>query len=331
MNSDNKVISLPAKTKGDVVGRKAPRYPQLAAPEQLEVDLASIGDAVRNLHTALGSVRELREVVPRAKGLVAMAKSTSLTERMRRLGEPATTGEITAHIVNLIASDPRDDIAEPDLYIRNMEQDLGSLGPSRFAIEAGCRKIRRTLRFRPKIAEVYAAVQEAEKAFQSMAGYLQVLPERLARAEAELAESEARIRKYEEQQAAEKGRIREALAAGMDWADATRNVTLEMAGDFSREIRDDAARAPDESERQRILRLIGEDDDTLQRWKAERAAQKAAEEAENRRVLDEEFAKTKAKMVLKFEIIGCLERGDSVESYDDIDVLRARMEMRSRA
>ena len=63
------------------------------------------------------------------------------------------------HIAVLIQSIPQGDPA--DSYSAALTMDVGSLQPSRGALEAACRWLRTTAMFRPKISEVLAAVREA--------------------------------------------------------------------------------------------------------------------------------------------------------------------------
>ena len=61
--------------------------------------------------------------------------------------------------------------------------DVGSLQPSRGALEAACRWLRTTAMFRPKISEVLAAVREAGLMYETALRPLDELPGQIARAE----------------------------------------------------------------------------------------------------------------------------------------------------
>jgi hypothetical protein len=61
--------------------------------------------------------------------------------------------------------------------------DVGSLQPSRGALEAACRWLRTTAMFRPKIPEVLAAVREAGIIYEKALRALDELPGQIARAE----------------------------------------------------------------------------------------------------------------------------------------------------
>ena len=60
---------------------------------------------------------------------------------------------------------------------------VGSLQPSRGALEAACRWLRTTAMFRPKIPEVLAAVREAGIIYEKALRALDELPGQIARAE----------------------------------------------------------------------------------------------------------------------------------------------------
>jgi hypothetical protein len=63
--------------------------------------------------------------------------------------QPATVAEVCEHIAVLIQSIPQGDPA--DSYSAALTMDVGSLQPSRGALEAACRWLRATAMFRPKI------------------------------------------------------------------------------------------------------------------------------------------------------------------------------------
>jgi hypothetical protein len=61
--------------------------------------------------------------------------------------------------------------------------DVGSLEPSRGALEAAGRRLRTTAMFRPKIPEVLAAVREAGIMYETALRAINELPAQIARAE----------------------------------------------------------------------------------------------------------------------------------------------------
>ena len=123
-------------------------------------------EIARELMTVTAMLRsaELRnqvcsaETVERAK----QALTAATPEARQALGaacEPSTLVELGERIAALIQSVPQGDPA--NAYSAALTMDVGSLQPSRGALEAACRWLRTTAMFRPKIPEVLAAVREA--------------------------------------------------------------------------------------------------------------------------------------------------------------------------
>jgi alkanesulfonate monooxygenase SsuD/methylene tetrahydromethanopterin reductase-like flavin-dependent oxidoreductase (luciferase family) len=96
-------------------------------------------------------------------------------------GEPATLVELGECIETLIQSIPQGDPAGG--YSTALTMDVGSLQPSRGALEAACRWLRTAAMFRPKISEVLAAVREAGIMYETALRAIDQLPGQIARAE----------------------------------------------------------------------------------------------------------------------------------------------------
>lgn len=173
-NDASKVVPLVTAERARTPARRKPdqSYPRISETEEVERKLESVGATLRNL--ALSRTGEyghltrnrINEAINEAISVLDLVISERLLDRVDDLSEPATEAEIAKELGKLILSDPRDDIADPHIYVPALEEDVGSLAPSRYAIEAGCRKLRRNLRFRPKISEVYLAVKDADEVFQ---------------------------------------------------------------------------------------------------------------------------------------------------------------------
>ena len=154
--------------------------PQRRADERLE-------DLARELMmvTAMLCSAELRsslceaETVERAKR--ALQAGASARTALRTACQPATVADVCEHIAVLIQSIPQGDPA--DSYSAALTMDVGSLQPSRGALEAACRRLRTTAMFRPKISEVLAAVREAGIMYETALRALDDLPGQIARAD----------------------------------------------------------------------------------------------------------------------------------------------------
>jgi hypothetical protein len=155
--------------------------PQHSAEERLE-------DLSRKLMTVRATLRgaELRDELCEAETIARTKQAlTAATPEARKAlqtaCEPATVAEICEHIAALIQNFPQGEPAEG--YSTALTMDVGSLQPSRGAVEAACRRLRTTAMFRPKIPEVLAALREAGIMYETALRALDELPGLIARAE----------------------------------------------------------------------------------------------------------------------------------------------------
>jgi hypothetical protein len=154
--------------------------PMRRAEERLE-------DLARELMTVAAMLRsaELRgdncqdETIARARR--ALQTGVIMRAPLEAVCEPATVAEICQRVTSLIQSIPQGD--PPEGYSADLTKDVGSLQPSRAALEAACRRLRTTAMFRPKIPEVLAAVREADAIYAAALRAIDELPQQIARAE----------------------------------------------------------------------------------------------------------------------------------------------------
>jgi flagellar biosynthesis regulator FlbT len=154
--------------------------PQPSTEERLE-------NLARELMTAASMLRgaELRdqlcqvETVERAKR--ALQAGAAARTHLRAACELATVAEVCDNIAALI--DSTSQRGPEDGYSAALTTDVGSLQPSRGALEAACRRLRITAMFRPKIPEVLEAVREAEIMYAAALRAIDELPGQIARAE----------------------------------------------------------------------------------------------------------------------------------------------------
>jgi hypothetical protein len=154
--------------------------PQPSTEERLE-------NLARELMTAASMLRgaELRgelsqaETIERAKR--ALQAGAAVRTPLRAACEPATVAEVCDRIALLIDSTSQRD--PEDGYSGALTTDVGSVQPSRGALEAACRRLRTTAIFRPKIPEVLDAVREAGAVYAAALRALDELPGQIARAE----------------------------------------------------------------------------------------------------------------------------------------------------
>lgn len=154
--------------------------PQASAEEKLE-------HLARELMTTASLLRgaELRGELSQAKTIErakqALQAGAAVRTPLRAASERATIAEVCDRIALLIDSTSQRDPG--DGYSGALMTDVGSLQPSRGALEAACRRLRTTAMFRPKIPEVLDAVREAGTVYTAALRAIDELPDQIARAE----------------------------------------------------------------------------------------------------------------------------------------------------
>jgi hypothetical protein len=177
--------------------KKLDGLPTPRAEERLEAtahELMAVSGMLRSaeLREELCAVGTL-ERAKRAAGAIATVRTA-----LKTACQPATIADLGEHIEALIKSIPQGEPA--DDYQRALVRDVGSLQPTRGALEAACRRLRTTAMFRPKIPEVLDAVREAGAVYAAALRVLDELPGQIARAE--------HSRQQAEQQAGPHDRVR---------------------------------------------------------------------------------------------------------------------------
>jgi hypothetical protein len=76
-----------------------------------------------------------------------------------------TKGRVAKHIALLIGSFPNANPADPETYTKMLIEEVVAAAPTVTALEAACRKVRRTAKFLPTISEVLAAIKEEQRAW----------------------------------------------------------------------------------------------------------------------------------------------------------------------
>lgn len=159
--------------------------PDAVPARRIEERLEEIARELMTVTAMLRSAELRSEVCPcdtvkRAK--LALAGATPEAQQAFRAAcEPATLVELGECIETLIQSIPQGDPAGG--YSTALTMDVGSLQPTRGALEAACRWLRTAAMFRPKISEVLAAVREAGIIYETALRAIDELPGQIARAE----------------------------------------------------------------------------------------------------------------------------------------------------
>ena len=108
--------------------------------------------------------------------------------------EPVTDDEIEVELTRLVRAWPQDKRGDLAGYGAELTLFVLELRPSRRALEQACRALKLGRVYLPSIAEVMTALEAAEGALAAAVQQLAALPDRIARAEAELAQPPKTIR-----------------------------------------------------------------------------------------------------------------------------------------
>lgn len=190
-----------------------------------------ITETVGALHFNRYHAESLRAAIIEAEPLARHIDEVE--QRISVAQAPANREEIAKCLTLLIAAYPNAS-SKGDLttFGRMLVEDVASLDPSIAAVDKACRELRQTKAFVPAIAEVIAAVRDADKRLVTCHQLLASLPEQLTEASGkleylELAEAEhaATMRRRREHDAAQRTQavtkeqrrdIRVRLRLGMD-------------------------------------------------------------------------------------------------------------------
>jgi hypothetical protein len=105
---------------------------------------------------------------------------------------PATHDDVAFQLAALVAAYPNSRADE--LFGRLIVSDVGASEPSVGALDAGCRHLRRTLKFPPAISEVCQAVESAADMFKRAIRHLDEMPRLISDARKMIAEAEEKRR-----------------------------------------------------------------------------------------------------------------------------------------
>jgi hypothetical protein len=153
-------------------------------------DLAVVFDRAAKAASAINSlanvIRTLRQI-GRSDDRVAILKAQidglresgsleNILSHVAKLRERATRREIKQELGLLAASFPNAARADTTLFGRILEAEVAIMRPSRGALAAACRELRKTCRFTPTVAEVLEALGREETTFTVRLGDIDALP-----------------------------------------------------------------------------------------------------------------------------------------------------------
>jgi hypothetical protein len=124
-----------------------------------------------------GSLETLAEKVAAAEVLVATPEYQVLVGTLEAAFAPASISDIKRELGLLFACYPSKDV-EIGVLVACAVEEVTSDRPNKLELQLSCRRIRRTSKFRPSIAEIVEAPDDVEPAM-SRAGQITELPKRL--------------------------------------------------------------------------------------------------------------------------------------------------------
>jgi hypothetical protein len=206
------VVRLAAPKGGNAVSTRGPDYPRQNPAEVLEAEIKALYEIRGELYGNKDE-RKLALALERAAPLLTNYAG-DLRREIEKALAPATIDEIRKHIVLLLDSNPRAQRLT-ESFGDLVESDIGSLQPSRGAIEAACRSLRVTPRpeFKPvpDIPEIIEAVKAKQMTLEMSLRALDGMPKSIDEARTTL----AREREHRESfDAGRRATIRKFLAAG---------------------------------------------------------------------------------------------------------------------
>jgi hypothetical protein len=135
--------------------------PAIPEPEQLERRVQEASEIFSELWEASRYVGAWRSPVDARASAWLTSDAPALIAALDKFDQPTTKNDIATQVMMLLAAFPNASRPELKIYSKTLAADIGAMQPGRLAVEWACRKLRRTCKFVPTIAEVLDAVHEA--------------------------------------------------------------------------------------------------------------------------------------------------------------------------
>jgi hypothetical protein len=133
----------------------------LLPAERLEEETKALALEIGRITTQPASAEQLAEAIRKAELLVANGFDRTLAE-LTKATSPATAAETKTELALLVGAFPNSGKNDLRVYGRMLVVDVSAQRPSVAALALACRRLRRTARFVPTIAEVLEAIATAE-------------------------------------------------------------------------------------------------------------------------------------------------------------------------
>jgi hypothetical protein len=133
----------------------------LCPAERLEEETKALALEIGRITIQPASAEQLAESIRKAELLVANGFDRTLAE-ITKASSAAHGAEVKSELALLVGAFPNSGKNDLPIYGRMLVEDVAAQRPSVAALSLACRRLRRTARFVPTIAEVLEAIATAE-------------------------------------------------------------------------------------------------------------------------------------------------------------------------
>jgi hypothetical protein len=143
------------------------KLPALPGPKGIERDRRAFKDLICRFREARSNNYWSLQVIE-----AFIVEAEAMRPTFEALLKPATVPQLKNHLAALVGAFPAAGNADLDIYGRILSESVGAQQPTIGALEAACRHLWCTVKFRPAICEVLEALNEAEQKLRKDWHYL---------------------------------------------------------------------------------------------------------------------------------------------------------------
>jgi hypothetical protein len=171
----------------------------ISESEELRIDASNakmLNYRLANAASSFVSAKDYAIEIAAAADLIESGKFAKLSADLAQAQAKAAGDEIALELAKLVGAYPNFGKYDTTVFSEMLLADVTALGPSVGAVEAACRKLRRTKPFVPAISEILEAIAEAHRLLFHDAREVGELPARIERARerhAQMVQREAKV------------------------------------------------------------------------------------------------------------------------------------------
>jgi hypothetical protein len=174
--------------------------PAIAEPERIEREIATLSEFIGPLYA--GAVFEpdhdTRVALSHAEKWLESGASATLKRQLDEFDKPATRDAVASELLLLTCAFPNVAARDLKMFGKLLLEDVAAAAPSRLALHLACRRVRRTSRHLPVIAEILAVLNEERLKIQHARSRIQNLPHLITDVRRKVDKDAASKRWYEE-------------------------------------------------------------------------------------------------------------------------------------